>query len=84
MCQGCNVGEVVDSDDLEADAFLLSSAEEGAADAAEAVDCYAYSHWSISLSVRWVATRPIRCLEGIIPNRIIPSSVVPGAFRRCW
>ena len=75
VCQGLNIGEVVDCDDLEADALGLSCAEEGAADAAEAVDCYAYSHWSISLSVRWVATRPIRCLVGIMLTEL---------FRALW
>ena len=78
VCQGLNVGEVVDSDDLEADAFLLSCAEEGAADAAEAVDCYAYSHWSISLSVRWVATRPIRCLVGIMLTELLRALWCPA------
>ena len=83
VCQGLNIGEVVDCDDLEADALGLSCAEEGAADAAEAVDCYAYSHWSISLSVRWWrCTNPMPC--GLWFSRICPCSMLPGAFRRCW
>ena len=43
--QGGVVGEVVDADDLDVGARRGGGAEEVAADAAEAVDPYADSHW---------------------------------------